>query len=230
MLHHGLLESEVFPLVPCSSSSDDTGGEIEFRLAADVTEVLTRVRFEDERPGVLCAASPDLLLYEDRAAPLIRRLDCSKVPPVPAIPVPAFPVPALVKRQRGEEDMDSAAVDSKTQEKIEDLCVVEHRGRQLVVGTCSTTDKIIAYNAATGRQMWKVIGHEAFSKPTRMTTDGWGHLFVCHSNGMGQLASDGKELPQVVDCGFDVMRNANAICWNEAASGLTVHYTYTKHN
>ena len=182
------------------------GNKIEFRNKENVNEILLTYSVGSHQPGVLCAVSPSILVYENRSKnPQLHWLDCSEAKPKPLGITVNTNVPF-----------------------VQDMCIAKFENEALLIVLPYDANELIqAYNSSTGRVKWSVqkkITSGSF-KSYSVTGDSNGRIFVAdRTNSCIQMfsASNGQYLGCFVikkDQGLGILYRLR---WCEATWSLAV--------
>ena len=158
------------------------GNKIEFRNKENVNEILLTYSVGSHQPGVLCAVSPSMLVYENRSKnPQLHWLDCSEAKPKP-----------------------QGIIANTNLPYVQDMCTTKLENEVLLIVLPYDANELIqAYNSTTGQPKWSVqkkITSGTF-KSYSVTGDDNGRIFVADRiNSCIQMfsASDGQYLGCVV--------------------------------
>lgn len=140
---------------------------IEFRDANDLNRVIYTHSVGTHQPGVLCAASPTVLLYEDFASNRreVHWLDCSTIPPKP-----------VKGRNVTHTELDQLTDICCTHDGIEQLLVLA----RYVRNDCNylhihgaTTDQVLH------RISYELPGERGYMGAAKVAVDSRGFLYIC---------------------------------------------------
>ena len=185
------------------------------------------------RPGVMCAASPTMLLFEAYKGDAL------------AVPGPTDP-----PREVRSLDLSTTSVhclEDKTMTltpggSIFDMCFVERGSKRLLVTIQYTMiqevkkSRIYTYDTDTKTLVWsiggKLPGMKKVIDPESVTTDGRGHLFVTDNNNgcIHQITIDGDYVGVVLTAGEQDLGKPKIVRWWKDSSSLIVaHEKDIKH-
>ena len=171
-----------------------------------MNEILQTYSVGSHQPGVLCAVSPSMLVYENRSKnPQLHWLDCGEVKPKPL----------------------GITVDTNLP-FVQDMCTIKLENEVLLIVLPYDANELIqAYNSSTGRLNWSVQKKITIGtfKSYSVTGDDNGRIFVAdRTNSCIQMfsASHGEYLRCCVikrDQGLGILYRLR---WSEATSSLAV--------
>ena len=177
------------------------GNKIEFRNKENVSEILLTYSVGSHQPGVLCAVSPSMLIYENRSKnPQLHWLDCGEVKPKPL----------------------GITVDTNLP-FVQDMCTIKLENEALLIVLPYDANELIqAYNSSTGHLKWSVekkITSRTF-KSYSVTGDRNGRIFVANSCILMFSALDGQYLGCFMNKGDKGLGYLRRLRWCEATSSL----------
>ena len=192
---------------------------IQFRDANDLRRILYTHSVAPHEPGVMCAATPSILLFvaASKKPREVHWLDLRGTQPKPAAGK------NVIRVRRKFTD---------------DICFVQRGKKQLLIVVAAAEDDdgdgyddddgVFAYNTVRDKLEWKADGKppgmKKNMKATGATTDGRGHLFVgdwMYGNKCIQMlsASDGQYLGCLMN-DVEGLGHPGKICWCEKTSSL----------
>ena len=190
----------------------------------NLDEVFNRFVVEDNESRKMCASSSNALILDNVSEyPLVASgVDCSGPDPFysdVSISINSFTTSLCCVKDQNEE-----------------LLITPYNKEGLFDG--KDVSGICAYNMRTGKLQWNVNGNipgvDRRMRPTDVTTDGHGHLFVCDTNNAClQMFSTGGHFLEAFD--LDVLKVKNKgvatphhICWSSDLASLVVVFENNK--
>ena len=172
--------------------------KIEFRCLDDLSRIIKTESLDPHWPQKLCADG-ETLYYEDGSAHLRT--------------IHTLPPGQVIKTDLGW---------------IDDMCITEAGGKKLLITVCGYNG-VIGYDVRSGAEKWRVERDEQLLPemeeefiPDGVTSDNYGHLFVCDDNNLCiQMfrAADGRYMGKLE---VDLGRYPRRILWSEKLSTLII--------
>ena len=182
--------------------------KIEFLNPENMDEILQSFSVAPYQPGIMCAVSSSMLVYEDcsKNPRQLHWLDCSE------------PEPKLLGITA---DLNLSY--------LQDMCTVELENETLIVLPNNVNEQIQAYNITTGQLKWSVqkMPNQTWQSYS-VAGDGNGHFFVADYTYSGIKmfsASDGQYLGCFMNKGDHGLGDVYRLRWCEATSSLLVAHS-----